>query len=272
MNKYTFLLYFLIVSNVLSQDYDFIRDIQYQLNDNDTYLNERSKLDIYYPNNIEKFPTVVFFHGGGLKGGNKKIPDYLKKKNIAIVAPNYRLSPKVKAPKYIEDAAASIAWVFNNIEKYGGDRKLIFVSGNSAGGYLTSLIGLDKKYLAKHNIDANDLAGLIAITGHAITHFTVRVEKGIDALKPVVDEFAPLFHVRPDAPPILLLTGNRELELLGRYEENAYLMRMLRLSGHKEVEHLEFDGYGHGISIPAMPVLLRKVNQLTESIKSSSSY
>ena len=122
------------------------------------------------------------------------------------------------------------------------------------------------------NIDANDLAGLIAITGHAITHFTVRDEKGIDALKPVVDEFAPLFHVRPDAPPILLLTGNRELELLGRYEENAYLMRMLRLSGHKEVEHLEFDGYGHGISIPAMPVLLRKVNQLTESIKSSSSY
>ena len=75
MNKYTFLLYFLIASNVLSQDYDFIRDIQYQLNDNDTYLNERSKLDIYYPNNIEKFPTVIFFHGGGLKGGNKKIPD-----------------------------------------------------------------------------------------------------------------------------------------------------------------------------------------------------
>ena len=50
-----------------------------------------------------------------------------------------------------------------------------------------------------------------------------------------------------------------------KYEFNTNL-------GHKEVEHLEFDGYGHGISIPAMPVLLRKVNQLTESIKSSSSY
>ena len=48
---------------------------------------------------------------------------------------------------------------------------------------------------------------------------------GIDALKPVIDDFAPLYHVRPDAPPILLLTGNRELELLGRYEENAYLNR-----------------------------------------------
>ena len=63
--------------------------------------------------------------------------------------------------------------------------------------------------------------------------------------------------------------GFPKKQYLGRYEENAYLMRMLKLSGHKEVEHLEFDGYGHGISIPAMPVLLRKVNQLTERIKSS---
>ena len=269
MKKYTFLLCLLFALNTSSQDYDFIQDIQYQSDLNDSYLLERSKLDIYYPKNVEKFPTVIFFHGGGLRAGNKNIPQFLKEKNIAVVTPNYRLSPKVKAPKYIEDAAASVAWVFNNIEKYGGDKNLIFVSGNSAGGYLTSLIGLDKKYLAKYNIDANDIAGLIPVTGHAITHFTVRDEMGIDALKPVIDDFAPLYHVRPDAPPILLLTGNRELELLGRYEENAYLMRMLKLSGHKEVEHLEFDGYGHGISIPAMPVLLRKVNQLTERIRSS---
>ena len=269
MKKYALLLCLLFALNTSSQDYDFIQDIQYQSDSNDPYLVERSKLDIYYPKNIEKFPTVIFFHGGGLRAGNKNIPQFLKEKKIAVVAPNYRLSPKVKAPKYIEDAAASVAWVFNNIEKYGGDKNLIFVSGNSAGGYLTSLIGLDKKYLAKHNIDANDIAGLIPVTGHAITHFTVRDEMGIDALKPIIDDFAPLYHVRSDAPPILLLTGNRELELLGRYEENAYLMRMLKLSGHKEVEHLEFDGYGHGISIPAMPVLLRKVNQLTERIRSS---
>jgi hypothetical protein len=66
-----------------------------------------------------------------------------------------------------------------------------------------------------------------------------------------------------------LLTGNRELELLGRFEENAYLMRMLKIAGHKEVEHMEFDGYGHGISIPAMPILLKKVNELTAKIKSN---
>ncbi len=55
---------------------------------------------------------------------------------MAVVAVNYRLYPKVKAPVYIEDAAAAVAWVFRHIEEYGGDPELIFISGHSAGGYL----------------------------------------------------------------------------------------------------------------------------------------
>lgn len=39
----------------------------------------------------------------------------------------------------------------------------------------------------------------------------------------------PLFHVRADAPPLNLITRDRELEMLGRYEENAYLWRMMNL-------------------------------------------
>ena len=46
-----------------------------------------------------------------------------------MVALNYRLYPKVGSPKYIEDAAAAVAWVFNNISYYGGDTSIIFVSG-----------------------------------------------------------------------------------------------------------------------------------------------
>ena len=187
-------------------------------------------------------------------------------KDIAIVAPNYRLNPKVKAPTYIEDAAASVAWVFNNIEKYGGRKDLIFVSGSSAGGYLTSMIGLDKSYLLNFGIDADNIAGLIPLTGHTITHFTVRDEMGISGTQPVIDKYAPLFHIRNDAPPILLITGNRELEMLGRYEENAYMMRMLKVIGHPNVELMELDGYGHGIGYPSMPILLKKVRDLTKEI------
>jgi len=147
---------------------------------------------------------------------------------IGIIAVKYRLYPKIKCPVYIEDAAASVAWVFKNIESFGGDTSLIFVSGHSAGGYLTSMVGLDKKWLQAHQIDANQIAGLIPFSGHTITHFTVRKERGIEGTQPIIDEFAPLYHVRFDASPLLLITGDRELEMLGRYEENAYLMTGLK--------------------------------------------
>jgi Esterase/lipase len=228
----------------------------------DEYIKERCVLDVYYPKDKKGFATIVWFHGGGLTGGSKEIPEALKEKGYCIVGVNYRLSPKVKAPKYIEDAAAAVAWVFNNIEGLGGDAGKIFVSGHSAGGYLTCMIGLDKKWLNVYNIDANRIAGLIPFSGQAITHFTIRKERGIPDTQPIVDEFAPLYYVRADAPPLLLITGDREMEMLGRYEENAYLMRMMKIAGHKETKLFELDGYGHNMAEPAFPLLLNEIRRI----------
>lgn len=246
--------------------YTTLEDIHYYsdaVNKSNTYVDERCILDIYYPKNIKGYSTIVWFHGGGLKEGNKEIPEALKEKGVAIIAINYRLYPKIKAPTYIQDAAAAVAWVFKNIEKYGGDPSRIFISGHSAGGYLASMIGLDKSWLKVHNIDANTIAGLIPFSGHAITHFTVREERGIAGTQPIVDSLAPLFHVREDAPPLLLITGDRDLELLGRYEENAYLMRMMKVVGHKETKLYEMSGYGHDMTYPAFPLLLQEVNRIS---------
>ena len=231
----------------------------------DPYIQERCHLDIYYPANAADFNTVIWFHGGGLRAGERSIPDELKNNNIAVIAVNYRLYPQVKSPVYIEDAAAAVAWVFNNIEKFNGNSKKIYLSGHSAGGYLVSMVGLDKKWLSKHAIDANRIAGLIPFSGHTITHFTIREERGIPGEQPIVDEFAPLFHVRSDAPPLLLVTGDRELELLGRYEENAYLERMMKVVGHNNTKLYELQGFDHvGMVKPAFTIL---INYLQETLK-----
>lgn len=238
------------------------------INKSDSYINERCVLDVYYPKNKKAYATVVWFHGGGLTGGSKELPAALKEKGICIVGVNYRLYPKAKAPKYIEDAAAAVSWVFRNITALGGDSSLIFVSGHSAGGYLTAMIGLDKLWLNKYNIDANRIAGLIPFSGQMITHFTVREERGISDKQPVVDNLAPLYYVRPDAPPLLLITGDRELEMLGRYEENAYMMRMMKVSGHKKTKLYELDGYNHGgMAEPAFPLLLNEVRRIVAEKK-----
>lgn len=234
----------------------------------DTYINSQCKLNFYYPTNVKNFSTVIWFHGGGLTGGSNELPKELLNENIAVVSVEYRLAPKVKAPAYIEDAAAATAWVFENIEKYGGNKNLIFQSGHSAGGYLGMIITLDKKYLQKYKIDANDIAGLIPFSGQAITHFQIRKEKGIAELQPTIDEYAPLFHVRKDAPPIVLITGDRNLELFGRYEENAYLARMLELVKHPSVKLLEEDGFDHvSMAKPGFPLLLKEIRELSKKIK-----
>ncbi|MEL6926189.1 MAG: alpha/beta hydrolase, partial [Bacteroidota bacterium] len=179
---------------------------------------------------------------------------------IAVVSVNYRLFPKVNCPAYIEDAAAAVAWTFKHIEQYGGSKELIFVSGHSAGGYLTSMVGLDQSYLRKHNVEANGIAALLPFSGHAITHFTVREERGIPGTQVVVDEYAPLAHIRKDAPPYIIITGDREQELLGRYEENAYLYRMMKVIGHEHTELIELDGFNHGeMAAPAYHLVVKYI-------------
>ena len=228
----------------------------------DVYARERCKLDVYHPVAGPSVPTVVWFHGGGLTGGNRSIPSALKGQGIAVVAVDYRLSPKAKAPAYIEDAAAAVAWTFKNIARYGGDTNRIFLSGHSAGGYLASLVTLDRRWLAVHGVDPDRLAGLVPFSGQSITHFAIREERGLARTRPLIDDLAPVYHVRKDAPPILLISGDRNRELLGRYEESAYFWRMLKEVGHPSVELLELQGYDHGqMADPAFPLLLRFIRQ-----------
>lgn len=273
-NKQLILIYFLSLFSfsTFAQDeieYEQKDEIHYyskQERKADEYIDSRCVLDVYYPKNIERFSTIVWFHGGGLTGGEKEIPETLKGNGVAVIGVNYRLYPNVKAPVYIEDAAAAVAWVFKNIKDFGGDPNKIFISGHSAGGYLASMVGMDKKYLSKYEIDANDIAGLIPFSGHTITHFTVREERGIKGEQPIIDDLAPLYHVRADAPPLLLITGDRELELLGRYEENAYMYRMMKVAGHENTHIMELDGYDHGMVYPALPLLLKEVKRLEKEI------
>lgn len=240
-----------------------ITDIPYS-SKTDDYSRRRLKLDVYSPEEKgEKCPVVVWFHGGGLTGGEKFIPQELMNSGFVVVAPNYRLIPEVSVTECIDDAAEAVAWVFSHAGEFGGDPEKIFVSGHSAGGFLTSMIGLDKSRLASHGVDADRIAGLIPFSGQVITHFSDRKSKGIGELTPYIDSNAPLFHVRKDAPPYIIITGDPEEELYGRHEENLYMWRMMKLAGHPDVKIFRLDGYNHGdMAAPAHHILKREISRL----------
>lgn len=238
------------------------------------------------PENRQKFVTVIYIHGGGMVGCTKEegTADWclktIKDQGHCVVLPEYRkyYSPDhpydpadcVSCRTVIADAAAAVAWVFKNIHRYGGDPSRIFVTGHSAGAYITAMIGLDKQWLGAHGIDANQIAGIMCNDGAMMTHPTVRKERGIPATQAMVDEMAPLFHARVDAPPLLLVTGDRN-NLFGQYfEQNLLLSRwMTDVIGHKETKIFELQGYPHN-PIPAIPLFLYEIDRILAKKKSNS--
>jgi len=259
----------LFCTMITRAQYQQVNDISYR-ETAEGYARERCKLDVYYPTNEKDAPVVVWFHGGGIEGGNKHIDPPLKNSGLVVVAVNYRLLPKAKIDDILDDAAAAVAWTYKNIEKYGGSKRKIFVAGHSAGGYLLDIIGLDKRWLAKYDVDADSLAALVPFSGQCVTHYNIRKQQGIPPLQATIDQYAPLTYVRPDAPPVVIISGDRELELFGRYEEQAYFWRMLKLAGHKDVTLYEMQGYDHGaMPQPAYKILKDHIRRITAKMTSA---
>jgi len=248
----------LFVCSGFAQGVTVHEDLAYRSGDGlAAYARERCYLDLYLPERGDNFPVIVWFHGGGLTAGDKAegtqaaIARALAGRGIAVASVNYRLSPRATFPAYVDDAAASVAWVLDHIGEFGGDAGKVFVSGHSAGGYLAAMAGVDGRYLAAYGATPDALAGLIPISGQMVTHATVREERGLPADRPLIDEAAPAWHVSADAPPFLAIAGSDDLP--ARSEENRYLIAALKAVNHADATFIEFAGRNHGSIVSRIP-------------------
>lgn len=198
------------------------------------------RLDLHLPDGPAgaRVPLLLWFHGGGLESGDKSeqrqitFARRLNTLGIAVALANYRLSPGVNYPAYLNDAAQAAAWALSHACAHGCDASL-HIGGESAGGYLAAMLALDSRLLASAGVDETRIAGFIPMSGQLMTHFTIRKERGtwngvaIDA-----DEAAPIHHLRADTRPILLLVADRDMPT--RLEETRYFHAALtELAGNR---------------------------------------
>lgn len=226
-------------------------DADFPQTGNREYLENRCKLDLRTPDGKKGFPTLVWFHGGGIAGGAKHYPGGISPDQIAVVAVNYRLSgDKAECPDYLYDAAAAVAWVLKHIEEFGGDPRMVYVSGHSAGGYLAAMTALAPKYLNTFGADPKQLAGVLPVSGQMTTHFQIlneRRKKDPATPQILLDEYAPIANASKDAPPMILIVGDTDIEWPARVEENQLLEARLRRNfGDRRVRCLAFPSFNHG--------------------------
>ena len=208
-----------------------IADIQY------SQVSPACLLDICLPDHTDTFPTLIYFHGGGLEEGDKKyfsaMKKYLTERGVAVVSANYRMYPQARFPEFISDAAQCVAWVLEHMKEYGNPGKL-YVSGSSAGGYLTMMLCYNKTYLESAGVRQDQIAGYIHDAGQPTSHFNVLREKGIDSRRIIVDETAPLFFVglEKEYRPSLIIVSDDDM--VNRYEQTMVFMRTLNHFGYDE--------------------------------------
>lgn len=253
------LLFFIGTSLIRAEDpaaNRVLSDVPYKTGDSLTeYERERCKLDVYLPSTGKDWPVLVWFHGGGLKNGDKRgtpkdgvkterIVSSLASAGIAVVSANYRFSPKVTFPAYVEDAAAAVAWAKKHMGEHGADPQRLFVGGHSAGGYIAFMVGLDERHLKKEGVSLADVAGIIPVSGQTMTHYTVREERGIGKHTVVADEAAPVYHIRKDTPPLLVIYADKDMT--ARAAENEFFIETMKGAGNKGVTGMQVANRTHG--------------------------
>jgi acetyl esterase len=92
----------------------------------------------------DRRPAVIFFFGGGWRGGNPiqfaKHCEYLAARGMVAMTADYRVSSRhgVKGNACIADAKSAVRWIRKNANDLGIDPGRIIASGGSAGGHLAA--------------------------------------------------------------------------------------------------------------------------------------
>ncbi len=240
---------------------EVLRDVEYAKN---------LALDIHLPpGREEKWPVVLYLHGGGWGKGDKKEDRnfrFLPPKGIAVASINYRLSREARYPAAVEDCRAAIRWVREKGSQYKLDPKRIGIFGISAGGHLallTGLLGEDSSRTTSSRVSAIcSWYGPADFTkGHGRDGGFLNFIGGtIDQVPEKYREASPVTHASKDDPPTLMMYGETD-EVVPLWHGHR-LQKALRAAG-AHVELVTVKNGGHGSNGKNMQPSMKEIMEKT---------
>jgi acetyl esterase/lipase len=174
-------------------------------------------LDVFSPQGLTHAPVLLFIHGGGWRSGDKNIYPFVgrtfARQGLVTVNISYRLTPEVQHPGHIQDVARAFAWIYKNIAQYGGNPSQIFVTGHSAGGHLTALLALNKKYLQAEGLSTDLIKAALPISG-VFNLGNLGLNEVFTSDPEIRRDASPIAHVGEKQPPFFLIYAQNDLPTL----------------------------------------------------------
>lgn len=196
----------------------------------------RQQLDIYVPlaeRRQHPTPMVVFFYGGSWSSGERAdyrfVGEALASRGIITLVADYRLSPQVRYPVFLQDSAKAVKWAFDHARGLGADPQRIYLVGHSAGGYNAAMLALDARWLEAEGLQPVQLAGWAGLAG-AYNFLPIGVPEVQVAFNwpDTAPDTQPYFHARAQAgfPPVLLLAARTDLSVNPKRNTGALAERL----------------------------------------------
>jgi len=224
----------------------------------DDRFGEETTLDLFLPEDgATRRPAVLFLHGGLWASGDKsEYADAARRlggSGYVAATANYRLVPEGTYPAAIHDARCALAFLRAHADEYGLDPDRVAVVGYAGGGYLASLLGvaegtaeLEPDCGAGTTGPANAVIAASAMHDLTLLGDTDEVEDFLGGtLEDLPGRYAiasPVSHVKPEAPPYLLLHG--DFDFVVSSEQSERMEAALREAGGS-VRYLELFDPGH---------------------------
>jgi arylformamidase len=223
----------------------------------------RETLDIYAADKPGG-PVLVYIHGGYWRSGSKEdncnfVPTFTKR-GATVVLVEYDLCPSVTVSDIVRQTRASIAWIYKNIMRYGGDPGKLFISGHSAGGHLTAMaLAHDWE---KEGLPGDLIKGAVATSGVYDLDMVMKISVQEQAcLTPALaKENSPFLHPLVIRCPLVVAVGGAEPKGWQQMSEDYF--HFCTQSG-MSVEYLVVPGANH---YTMSEKLLNDTNPLTRAM------
>jgi len=206
---------------------------------------ERNVFDLWLAKSDSPTPLVIYYHGGGFRGGDKRsvnraLLKQLVEGGVSVAAVNYRLSGVAPFPAQMHDCATALQFIRHHAAKYNIDPKRVGATGGSAGAGISLWLAFHDDladpsssdpvarestrltaavvYAAQSSYDPRFIKELFEtnqVDGALIPLFGMAEPRDVDDPKfhPLFEEASPINHVTSDDAPVMLFypQANRPL-------------------------------------------------------------